>query len=103
MQLNEYQSKALAYRLPTAHGPYAMLNLTGEVGELNSLVAKAHRDGPKPDHFKNVKKELGDILWMLSALCYDYGTSLHEIAQGNLDKLSGRTERGTLKGSGDAR
>lgn len=103
MQLNEFQSKALAFRLPTAHGPYAMLNLTGEVGELNSLIAKAHRDGPKPDHEKNVKKELGDILWVLAALCADHGTSLHEIAQGNLDKLSGRTARDTIGGSGDDR
>lgn len=103
MQLNDYQTKAMVFRMPTAYGRYALLNLTGEVGELNSLIAKSLRDGPKPDHSKNVKKELGDILWMLAALCDDYGLTLTEVAQGNLDKLSGRTERGTLKGSGDDR
>ena len=103
MRLNQYQEGAMAFRLPTATPTYAMLNLTGEVGELNSLMAKALRDGAKEDYAVQVKKELGDILWMLAAIVTDNGFSLEEVAEGNLRKLGKRSEMGTLMGSGDNR
>ena len=103
MKLNDYQAEAMSFRLPSACEKYALLNLTGEVGELNSLLAKALRDGPKFDIELNIKKELGDILWCLSAVAADNGFTLEEIARSNINKLSGRKKDNTLQGSGDER
>lgn len=100
---NEYQHEAMGFRLPTADGTYAQLNLAGEVGELLSLIAKARRDGPKADYRVNVLKELGDIVWSVAAIAADHGYSLQDVADANLDKLSSRSQRGVLTGSGDNR
>lgn len=104
MNLNEYQTKAMSFRLETAHGPYSLLGLVGEVGELMGILAKAHRDGGDPMEInKNVGKELGDILWMVAAVAADFGYSLEDIGQTNIDKLQSRMDRGKLQGSGDDR
>jgi NTP pyrophosphatase (non-canonical NTP hydrolase) len=50
-----------------------------------------------------VVKELGDILWMLNAVCYEMGTSLEEIANTNIAKLQDRALRNVIKGTGDDR
>ena len=105
MNFNEYQRKALGFRLPSADADYAMLNLSGEVGELHSLMAKAIRDDVKnKDEFLyNVQKELGDILWHVAAIADDFSFSLEDIAVGNINKLASRAERNKLQGSGDNR
>lgn len=104
MKLNDYQTEAMTFRLPTANPLYALLNLTGEVGELNSLIAKTIRDGVDTATYPdNLKKELGDILWCLAAACIDNGLTLEDVAQGNINNLSARKEAGTLQGSGDGR
>lgn len=103
MQLNDYQYEAMSFRLPTANESYALLNLVGEVGELFSLLAKSVRDGEKADHEEQIKKELGDILWCLAAVAEDNNYSLDQIAQANIDKLSSRSKRNQLQGSGDNR
>lgn len=51
----------------------------------------------------DLKKELGDVLWQVSACAGELGFTLEEIAQGNIEKLKGRVERGTLDGAGDNR
>ena len=48
-------------------------------------------------------KELGDVLWMLTAVSNDLGFDLEEIATMNLEKLRSRQRRGRLRGSGDDR
>jgi NTP pyrophosphatase (non-canonical NTP hydrolase) len=48
-------------------------------------------------------KELGDILWYVTAICSDLGISLGDVAEGNLQKLQSRAERGVLSGKGDNR
>lgn len=101
MDLNQYQYEAMKTRLPTANANYALYNLSGETGELLSLVAKFIRDG-KLD-MDLVKKELGDILWCLAAVAGDYGFTLDDVATANLQKLSKRASRGTLSGTGDNR
>jgi NTP pyrophosphatase (non-canonical NTP hydrolase) len=101
MELNIYQWDAMKTRLNTANAQYALLNLSGEVGELHSLVAKKIRDG-KID-MDLVKKELGDVLWCLAAVVEDFGFTLEDVAKANLTKLQKRQSRGTLTGSGDNR
>ena len=101
MLLNEYQYDAMKTRLPTANSLYAILNLSGEVGELHSLLAKEIRDGKLDQDL--VKKELGDILWCLAAVVGDFGFTLEEVAKANLTKLQKRKKDNTLTGSGDNR
>ena len=103
MRLNDYQAEAMGFRLPSATPEYALINLSGEVGELHSLIAKAIRDGAKYEFEMNVKKELGDILWCLSAVAADYGWTLEDVAASNINKLESRSQRGVLAGSGDDR
>lgn len=104
LDFNDYEFHSQKHRLPSAYDPtYPLLNLAGEVGELLSLEAKAVRDGMKNDHAVNVKKELGDILWMITAIAQDYDITLEEVAQANLDKLHDRSKRNVIAGSGDNR
>lgn len=117
MKLNEYQVKAkvfATYQIPQ----YAFTNLFAEAGEVASKIAKIER-GDKVDMVfyadvidaircidelkEPILKELGDVLWQLSACCNELGVTLEEVAQMNLDKLGGRKERGTIKGDGDER
>lgn len=100
--LNEYQQKALSFRLPTASHEYAILGLSGEVGELHQILAKSVRDGVAID-LSLLQKELGDILWFISAISADFGFKLHDVGVANLEKLSRRALHGTLTGSGDLR
>ena len=103
MNFNEYQSQASK----TAIYPeqykivYPALGLSGESGEVAEKVKKFIRDGKLDKSL--LMKELGDVLWYISALSSDLGFSLEEVAQSNLDKLNSRLERGTLQGSGDNR
>ncbi len=104
MNLNAYQEHAMSFRLPTADSLYALLNLCSEVGELQGLIAKTIRDGVDKETYPTLlKKELGDILWCLSAVCLDNGYLLEDVAKTNLEKLSKRKEVGKLSGSGDNR
>lgn len=103
MTLNDYQTEALALRLPSADYEYALNNLVGEVGELFSLIAKAKRDGRQPDYEERYKKELGDILWSMAVVSADMGWKFEEVAKDNITKLKDRKKRQVLQGSGDFR
>lgn len=103
MNLNDYQAKAAEVRLPSAGPMYALFGLSGEVGELHSLIAKAIRDGRTYSYDQNIKKELGDVLWFVSAIAADHGFTLEDVAKANISKLTDRKDRGVLGGSGDNR
>lgn len=51
----------------------------------------------------SVKKELGDVLWFVAAICDDMGFSLSEVAELNVSKLADRDSRGVIDGKGDNR
>ena len=120
MELNDYQKKAMTTCMAESENfAYMMLNLTGELGEFASKVAKLIRKGQmrvtdnqlliqrklQDDSSINgeLKKEAGDILWQLSGLCNVMGWSLESVAQQNLDKLADRQRRNVIDGSGDNR
>ena len=122
MELNEYQQKAMTTCMASCDNfAYMMLNLVGEVGEFSSKVAKAIRKEKKVIHsselcthlaaigehddefIAELKKEAGDILWQLAGLCRVMEWDLEDVAQGNLDKLASRKERGVIDGNGDNR
>jgi NTP pyrophosphatase (non-canonical NTP hydrolase) len=122
--LNDYQriaTKSAIY--PGIKSPvglmYCTLKLNGEAGELAEHVGKAMRDDNfgETDIYKRhhtkiglteqrrdlVIKEVGDVLWYLSAICNELGLPLGYVARQNLIKLADRTERDALRGSGDTR
>ena len=104
LTLDAYQEQAKA----TAVYPYdqalnyLVAGLAGEVGELASIFAKHWRGDGDINH-DHAKAELGDILWFVAMLTEWLDTDLSTVAQGNLDKLADRANRGKLKGSGDNR
>ena len=65
------------------------LGLAGEAGEVADLVKKAvfHRHGFDHDA---LKKELGDCLWYIAALCTRFGFSLSHVMEANIEKLKRR-------------
>lgn len=82
------------------------LGLAGEAGEVVDLIKKGiyHQRGIDRNE---VKKELGDVLWYLSALCKQFDFTLEEVMEHNINKLKARfpegysPERTTFK-EGDA-
>jgi NTP pyrophosphatase (non-canonical NTP hydrolase) len=87
---------------------YCVLGLAGEAGEVADKWKKVlrgdHGDGEVPQEIKDLMvKEVGDTTWYAARLSIELGVSLSKVAQGNLDKLASRKERGVIKGSGDLR
>ena len=83
-----------------------LLGLCGESGEVAEKFKKIFRNqaGKMTEQDKaEIIKELGDVLWYLSAISSYLGTNLSKVAQGNLDKLSDRKTRGVIKSTGDNR
>jgi NTP pyrophosphatase (non-canonical NTP hydrolase) len=78
------------------------LGLGGEAGEVLDLVKKGvcHRHGLDRE---KLKKELGDVLWYVSALCSKLGFTLEEVMQANIDKLRQRYPEGYTAAASQAR
>jgi NTP pyrophosphatase (non-canonical NTP hydrolase) len=85
---------------------YAGLGLAGETGEISEKLKKAIRDdgGRMTDERRTaIKKELGDVLWYVAALCTELKLDLQEVADENLAKLARRQQEQKLHGDGDDR
>lgn len=102
MNLNEYQE--LAGRTLILEPDFVIkpsdvmiswnaIGLAGETGEVCDLVKKGiyHQQGIDRE---KIKKELGDVLWYLSAIASNLGFSLDEVAQTNVEKLQARFPEG---------
>jgi NTP pyrophosphatase (non-canonical NTP hydrolase) len=106
LTMNTYQDGAATTAIYSDTVIYPALGLAGEAGEVAGKVSKVLRDndGEVPEEVrKDLKKELGDVLWFIAAMARDLGYTLEEIGQENLDKLASRKARGVLGGSGDNR
>lgn len=114
MNLNDYQKQAIS--TDTFGGDPAdvftkafmakLLGLVGEAGEVAEKFKKILRDKDgvlSADDKKEIIKELGDVLWYVSALAHYLQVPLEELAVGNLDKVLGRKDRGVTHGEGDNR
>lgn len=109
LSLNYYQKQSQS----TAKYPnignntvYPVLGLCGEAGEVAEKIKKIQRDknGVMSDEDRQeIAKELGDVLWYISAMSNELDMSLQEIAEINLTKLFSRRERGVISGNGDNR
>ena len=107
--LDLYQDSAEATAIYPNKGDnlyYPALGLAGEAGEVCEKIKKIMRDKGgvmSEEDSLELSKELGDILWYVSALACEINVSLSTIAEDNIDKLSSRQDRGKLQGSGDNR
>jgi NTP pyrophosphatase (non-canonical NTP hydrolase) len=115
MKNNDYQKWAitkdrtytdLAERLSANHGQmrlmHAVMGLAGEVGEVTDAVKKSVLYN-KPLDVQNVKEEAGDILWYMSLLLDQVGSSFEEVMQMNHDKLEKRYPSGFTEKAAVAR
>lgn len=122
MTLNEYQQAAMSTCTMSSHNMvYMLMGLCEEVGELQGKFSKAVRKKqlyansynqfiPTKEWFghlnelrEDIKKEAGDVAWMLAGFCKVMGWTLEEVCQLNLDKLESRQQRGVIVGEGDNR
>lgn len=104
-ELDKYQELAasfIAYK--KEHNVYPLYGLASEIGEIFGLYARIERgDITDKEAFEPMIKELGDVLWNLSTLCYEMGVPLSKVATLNIEKLTDRKKRGVIKGRGDDR
>jgi len=118
---DEYQNAALKFAQYGGNAMYPALGLCEEAGEVAGKVAKfiRHNGGMDPDKAQlefghamkgeiaefreSLKKELGDVCWMVAALAAEFGLTLGDVMNSNIEKLAGRAERGTIDGQGDNR
>lgn len=109
MTFNAYQEHALSTKIGWETGLnviYPALGLTGEAGEVADKVKKVIRDksGVFSDDDKiEILKELGDTLWYLTAIAYDLGYTLEDVAVFNSNKIAERRDNNTIHGEGDNR
>jgi NTP pyrophosphatase (non-canonical NTP hydrolase) len=104
-----YQRRAMSTAVYPHRGrnlAYPALGLNGEAGEVAEKVKKIIRDrnGELDEAARQaLKKELGDVLWYVAAMCTEAGLNMAEVASENLAKLQDRKARDMLHGSGDDR
>lgn len=108
MTFDEYEKKAMETALEYGDQAfnYGGLGLVSEAGEVAGKLKRVIREEDNvitEDTRQVLKKELGDVLWYINYLGVKLNIPLKDIAQANLDKLSSRKVRGTLKGTGDDR
>jgi NTP pyrophosphatase (non-canonical NTP hydrolase) len=115
MTFDEYQKIAITTELMERNADLnagdpafvaKVLGLVGEAGETAEKFKKIIRDRGgiiSSDDKKDIVKELGDVLWYISALADYLGVSLEEVASENLQKVLSRKARGKSHGSGDNR
>jgi len=110
LTFDEYQTRTGETAIYPGQGSveglyYVGLGL-GEAGEVQGKIKKVMRDhgGVVTDETrKAIKKELGDAMWYIARTASELELTLSEVAQGNLDKLGDRKDRGVLTGNGDDR
>ena len=106
MDINNYQSKALTTFINQNGEDVTsrlVLGLVEEAGEVAGKFKKRLRGDDFEDFTSMITKELGDVLWYLSALSGDLGINLEDVAVKNYEKLKSRMERNVISGSGDNR
>lgn len=108
MNFREYDEfvDSLTYENTRGDLIYPTLGLVGESGEVAEKIKKVlvNDKGVLTDERREyLLKELGDVLWYLSRLSQTLGSSLESVANGNIEKLKSRKERGVSMGDGDNR
>lgn len=68
------------------------LGIGGESGEVVDCIKKALFHGKGFDDLEPVKKELGDLMWYVFALCDELGLDFEDVLKTNIIKLQSRHE-----------
>ena len=109
-EFDSYQEQAMKTNVSknviSSEYTYYLLGLAGETGEVVEKFKKMFRNdgGEMSEEFKqSIKKELGDVLWYITAIGDMLGFSLEDIAITNNEKTLSRLERGKIKSEGDER
>jgi len=98
-----YKTKIYPKELPII---YPVLGMCGESGEAAEKVKKVLRDNNKEfseENKKAILKELGDVLWYITATAQDMGYSLEDVIKNNFEKIDKRVKTNTQHGEGDNR
>ena len=98
-----YKTKIYPKELPII---YPVLGMCGESGEAAEKVKKVLRDNNKEfseENKKAILKELGDVLWYITATAQDMGYSLEDVIKNNFQKINRRVNTNTQHGEGDNR
>jgi NTP pyrophosphatase (non-canonical NTP hydrolase) len=109
MNFDEYQKKSRELAIYPDRGKnfvYPGFGLVGEAGEVAEKLKRIIRDQNwqvTEENRQELAKELGDVLWYVANLAAEFKLPLSKIAEMNIEKLTSRHKRGTLKGSGDNR
>ena len=77
------------------------LGLVGEAGEVAEKIKKHFRDENYSK--EDIVKELGDVLFYITALANHIGSDLQIVMNKNIEKLHDRLDRNKIQGSGDNR
>ncbi len=96
MQINEYQKLALRTANTDDREKLIIngaLGLCGESGEVADIIKKWQFQGHKLD-LRDIKNELGDVLWYVAILAEAIHSDLESIMIGNIDKLKERYPNG---------
>jgi NTP pyrophosphatase (non-canonical NTP hydrolase) len=108
MTINEYQKVAHDFA-KYEDELYPVLGLAEEAGEVAGKVAKYLRKTGRLNWDCDaalsaaVKKELGDVCWMVAEVATVYGLKLEDVMRENIAKLTDRKARGVIVGEGDNR
>lgn len=95
--VDRYQAEAMRtcsipYNETGAMMSHAVFGLCSEAGEVAGIFQKTYQGHEaEPDH---LKKELGDVLWMVAEACTASGLKMSDVMQTNLDKLRKRYPEG---------
>lgn len=71
---------------------HAVFGLSGEVGEISSLFQKVYQGHDLNE--SDLRKEIGDVAWMLAELCTAYGWDMEQVFIENIEKLRARYPKG---------
>lgn len=71
---------------------HAVFGLSGEVGEISSFFQKVYQGHELSE--TDLRKEAGDVAWMLAELCTAYGWDMEQVFIENIEKLRARYPKG---------
>ncbi len=107
MNFDEYQKAAMKTAQPSSASlVYGALGLNGEAGEVAEKIKKWIRDSGSDVSLLDkdaLVKELGDVLWYIARIGDLLDVKMSDIARQNVEKLSDRSSRNAISGSGDNR
>lgn len=98
MEMKAYQRSAIKTVQPSQAGEdalaIALFGLAGETGTVLTHYKKQLRDGSADPAFRvQMREELGDVLWYVSAAAHHLGLDLEDLATANLSKITDRWRR----------